>query len=267
VVALPVDWLVRGLAPAVFAATGLTDDAADLDELPELTPAMFNWPGLLDRASRILTCAAGTLVEAFLAEHRAHPRELNESEYDVLQFGIGPEAQEIADTARISVLPHLIGQHAYRAVVVGVQLLHFRHGPVSAELRSLRDIAVTSVLEVQQQLTELATTPSYPQCWIGSPVAPPGHCRYGCRNPGSARDGHLRKGNLMGSNGFWFGVVMASDDARRAKARRNAKKSKAIRRDGVAPGDLTRARSRDVMDALVVIGVLVVGVWLWTWVC
>ncbi len=158
VVALPVDWLVRGLAPAVFAATGLTDDAADLDELPELPPAMFNWPGLLDRASRILTCAAGTLVEAFLAEHRAHPRELNESEYDVLQFGIGPEAQEMADTARISVLPHLVGQHAYRAVVVGVQLLHFRHGPVSAELRSLRDIAVTSVLEVQQQLTELATT-------------------------------------------------------------------------------------------------------------
>ena len=73
----------------------------------------------------------------------------------------------------------------------------------------------------------------------------------------------------MGSNSFWFGVVMASDDARRAKARRNAKKLKAIRRarrDGVAPGDLTRARSRDVMDALVVIGVLVVGVWLWTWV-
>jgi len=155
---VPVDWLVRGLAPAVFAATGLIDDAADLDELPELTPAMFNWPGLLDRAGRILTCAAGTLVEAFLAEHRAHPRELNESEYDVLQFGIGPEAQEMADTARISVLPHLIGQHAYRAVAVGVQLLHFRHGPVSAELRALRDIAVTSVLEVQQQLTELATT-------------------------------------------------------------------------------------------------------------
>ncbi len=73
----------------------------------------------------------------------------------------------------------------------------------------------------------------------------------------------------MGSNGFWFGVVMASDDARRAKARRNAKKSKAIRRarrDGVAPADLTRPRGRDVMDALVVIGVLVVGVWLWSWV-
>ncbi len=73
----------------------------------------------------------------------------------------------------------------------------------------------------------------------------------------------------MGSNGFWFGVVMASDDARRAKARRNAKKLQAIRRarrDGVAPADLTRTRGRDVMDALVVIGVLVVGVWLWTWV-
>jgi len=155
---VPVDWLVRGLAPAVFAATGLTDDAADLDELPELTFAMFNWPGLLDRAGRILTCAAGTLVEAFLAEHRAHPRELNESEYDVLRAGIGAEALEMADGARISVLPHLVGQHAYRAVAVGVQLLHFRHGPVSAELRSLRDIAVTSVLEVQQQLDELATT-------------------------------------------------------------------------------------------------------------
>ncbi len=155
---VPADWLVRGLAPAVFAVTGLPDDAADLDQLPELTPAMFNWPGLLDRVSRILTCAAAVLLETFLAEHRAHPRELNESEYDVLRAGIGAEALEMADGARISVLPHLVGQHAYRAVAVGVQLLHFRHGPVSAELRSLRDIAVTSVLEVQQQLDELATT-------------------------------------------------------------------------------------------------------------
>ncbi len=155
---VPVDWLVRELAPAAFAATGLTDDAADLDQLPELTPAMFNWPGLLDRASRILTCAAAVLLETFLAEHRAHPRELNESEYDVLRAGIGAEALEMADGARISVLPHLIGQHAYRAVAVGVQLLHFRHGPASAELRSLRGIAVTSVLEVQQQLDELAAT-------------------------------------------------------------------------------------------------------------
>ncbi len=158
VVALPVDGLVRRLAPAVFAATELPDDAADLDQLPELTPAMFNWPGLLDRASRILTCAAAVLLETFLAEHRAHPRELTESEYDVLRAGIGTDALEMADEARISVLPHLVGQHAYRAVAVGVQLLHFRHGPASAELRSLRDIAVTSVLEVQQQLDELATT-------------------------------------------------------------------------------------------------------------
>ncbi len=72
----------------------------------------------------------------------------------------------------------------------------------------------------------------------------------------------------MGSNSFWFGVVMASDDARRAKARRNAKKLKAIRRArraGVAPADLTRPRGREVMDTVVVVGVLVVGVWLWSW--
>ncbi len=70
----------------------------------------------------------------------------------------------------------------------------------------------------------------------------------------------------MGRNSFWFGVVMASDDARRAKARRNAKKLKAIRRArraGVAPADLTRTRGREVMDTVVVVGVLVVGVWLW----
>jgi len=72
----------------------------------------------------------------------------------------------------------------------------------------------------------------------------------------------------MGSNGFWFGVVMASDDARRAKARRNAKKLKAIRRArraGVASADLTRTRGREVMDTVVVVGVLVVVVWLWSW--
>ena len=70
----------------------------------------------------------------------------------------------------------------------------------------------------------------------------------------------------MGSNSFWFGVVVASDDARRAKARRNAKKLQAMRRArraGVAAGKRTRARGRDVMETLVVIGVLVVGVWLW----
>lgn len=58
---------------------------------------------------------------------------------------------------------------------------------------------------------------------------------------------------------------MASDDARRAKARRNAKKLKAIRRARVAPADLTRTRGREVMDTVVVVGVLVVGVWLWSW--
>jgi len=155
-VCLPVDWLVRGLAPAVFAATGLTDDAADLDQLPELTPAIFNWPGLLDRAGRILTCAAATLLETFLAEHRACPQKLTESEYDVLRAGIGLDAIEMADAARISVLPHLVGQHAYRAVAVGVQLLHFRHGPAGAALVALRDQAATGLLELHEQLTELA---------------------------------------------------------------------------------------------------------------
>ena len=61
---------------------------------------------------------------------------------------------------------------------------------------------------------------------------------------------------------------MASDDARRTKARRNARKAKAVgraRRAGVAPADLTRPRGREVVDTVVVVGVLVVGVWLWSW--
>ena len=156
VVALPVDWLVRTMAPAALVAVGLTEDACDLDQLPELTAPMFNWPGLLDRAGRTLTSAASTVLEAVLVEHRAHPRELILSEFDVLRAGIGPDAIEVADTARISVLPYLIGQHAYRILVLVTQLLHFRYGPTGAELRSLRDIAVTSLLEVQQQLDELA---------------------------------------------------------------------------------------------------------------
>ncbi len=154
-VCLSVDWLVRRLAPVVLAAAGRTDDAADLDQLPELTAAMFGWPGLLDRAGRILTAAAAALLEAFLAEHRANSRELTESEYEVLCDGIGAEALEIADAARISVLPHLIGQHAYRAVAVGVQLLHFRHGPAGSVMTALRDQAVTGVVELEEQLMEL----------------------------------------------------------------------------------------------------------------
>ena len=70
----------------------------------------------------------------------------------------------------------------------------------------------------------------------------------------------------MGSNGFWFGVVMASDDARRAKARRNARKAKAMRRArraGVAAGKRTRTRGRSVVDTVLGVGVLVMGVWLW----
>lgn len=157
VTCLEVDWLVRRLAPAALAAVGLTDDAADLDQLPELTPAIFGWPGLLDRASRILTGAAAGMSETLLAEHRSHPGGVIESKYDLLRAGVGAEALEIADAARISVLPHLIGQHAYRAVVVGVQLLHVRCGPADAVLVALRDQAVTGVLELQEQLAELSS--------------------------------------------------------------------------------------------------------------
>ncbi len=154
-IALPANWLVRTMVPTVLAATGLTDDAADLEQLPELTAAMFCWPDLLDRADRIVTSAAGGLSETVLAERRAHPRELIEFEYDVLRAGVGAEALEMADGTGISVLPHLIGQHAYRAVAVGVQLLHLRHRPAGAELLALRDQAVTGLLELQEQLAEL----------------------------------------------------------------------------------------------------------------
>lgn len=70
----------------------------------------------------------------------------------------------------------------------------------------------------------------------------------------------------MSSNSFWFGVVVASDDARRAKARRNARKAKAVgraRRSGVASADPTRSRGRETVDTVVGVVVLAVRVWLW----
>ena len=114
-IGLPADWLVRTMAPAVLAAAGLTDDAANLDQLPALT----------------------------------------ELEYDVLRADTGAEAMEMADAARISVLPHLVGQHAYRAVTAGVQLLHFRHGLASTVLAALRNQSVTGHRELQEQLADL----------------------------------------------------------------------------------------------------------------
>lgn len=65
-----------------------------------------------------------SLSETSLAEHRAPSRKLTESEYDVHSADIGAEALEMANAAAgIPVLPHLIGQHVNREVVVGVQLL------------------------------------------------------------------------------------------------------------------------------------------------
>ena len=155
-IALPANWLIRTMVPTVLAATGLTDDAADLDQLPEFTPAMICWPGLLDRASRVLTCAAAALVKTLLTEHGAYPREWVKSGYDVLRADIGAEALDMADAARILVLPHLVGRHAYRAVAAGVQLLHVRCGPAGAVLVALRDQAVTDLLELQELLAEFS---------------------------------------------------------------------------------------------------------------
>ena len=135
------DWQVRTLTPGVLADVGLTDDAVDLAQLDELTPATFEWPGLLDRADRILTAAWLTLTEAFLAEHHARPGMLP-STYQVRRECLGDEVLDAADDARIAVLPHKIGQHAWNVMTVGVQLLHFRHGTGSHELQRLRDNAV-----------------------------------------------------------------------------------------------------------------------------
>lgn len=152
--AMQADWLIRSLAPAALAAAGLPDDACDLELLPEFTPAMFEWPGLLDRCSRILTLAAGSLSEVFLVEHRANPADLRVPSIDVLQEGIGTEAADMADAARIAVLPHLVGNEAYAVVNQTAQLLHFRGGSASPAMILLRDMAVTSLLELQDQLDQ-----------------------------------------------------------------------------------------------------------------
>jgi hypothetical protein len=70
----------------------------------------------------------------------------------------------------------------------------------------------------------------------------------------------------MGSNGFWVGVALAHDDARRAKARRNAKKVKAIRvprRARVTPADLAGSTFRETCKGVLGLLIIAVGVWLW----
>lgn len=149
--AMSADWMIRELAVGVLSAVGLSDDAADLAQLEEITPVSFGWPGLLERPSRILTAAGSALLETFLAEHHACPGDVPPT-HQVLREGLGTEALDAADDARIGVLPHQVGQHAYYAVSVGVQLLHFRHGPHSAQIRALRDGAQVAFVDLQQDL-------------------------------------------------------------------------------------------------------------------
>ncbi len=151
--AMTADWSVRTLVPCVLVAARLTDDAADLAQLPEITPVSFQWPGLLERASRIVTGAGAVLLEMFLAEHQGRPSALPPT-YQVLREGLGPEVLDAADDARIAVLPHQIGQHAYYTATVGVQLLHLRHGAHSGEIRRLRDAAQVSFLDLQQDVAQ-----------------------------------------------------------------------------------------------------------------
>lgn len=173
-VALPADWLIRALVPAALAEVGLHQEAAEVESLPEFTPAIFEWPGLLDRTHRILLTSYATVSELIVTERRMHPRELRDSEYELLRCGIGGEAIDMADTARIALLPHLVGQHAYRLLGRCTQLLHFRHGPDSAALLALRGVAVTSLLDLQDQLGQVGTdqlaTASPPQARTASPL-------------------------------------------------------------------------------------------------
>ncbi|MGI8591617.1 MAG: hypothetical protein ACR2M5_11615 [Nakamurella sp.] len=155
--AMLLDWAVRTVTAGVLAEVGLTDDAADLAQLGEFSTAMFAWPGLLERAGRILTSARHTLTEAFLLEHQARPGVLPET-YQVLREGLGDDVLAVADDARIGVLPHRIGQQAWTAMSVGVQLLHFRHGARSQEIQRLRDAAQVGLMQLYQDLAEWALT-------------------------------------------------------------------------------------------------------------
>ena len=151
--AMLADWHVRTLTPCVLAATGLTDDAADLAGLDELTPVMFGWPGLLDRAGRILTASRRSLEERYRDAHHARPGVLPPT-YQVLREGLGEDVLAAADDARFAMLPREIGPQSWNTMVAGIQLLHFVHGPHSVELQRLRDNAQVTLMDLQQDLAE-----------------------------------------------------------------------------------------------------------------
>ena len=143
------DYATRALAPAALAAVGLTDDACDLAQSPELTPEMFGWPGLLDQATRVLTTAATTLNQHLRQEQCEHDLP---TVFEVLHLAVGAAPAELLEDTRIAVLPHLIGQHTYHAVVAAAELLYRQHGPDGVALHRLRDTASTALLELQHEL-------------------------------------------------------------------------------------------------------------------
>ena len=143
------DWAVRTLVPCVLAAVGRTD--ADLDQLTELTPICFEYPGLLDPHIRVLEIARRSSAEALLTEHHHRPTDLPET-YRVLRESLGDDVLSAADDARIAVLPHRIGRAGWAAMSAGVQLLHFRHGGHSPELQRLRDQGQTALMDLRQDL-------------------------------------------------------------------------------------------------------------------
>jgi len=154
-VALPADWLIRALVPAVLAEVDLHQEAAEVELLTEFTPAIFEWPGLLDRTDRVLLASYATVSELLVTGQRVRPWELRDSEYELLRCGIGGEAIDMADTARIALLPYLLGQHAYRLLARCTQLLYVRCGPADAPMVRLRDTALTLLWELRSQLGQV----------------------------------------------------------------------------------------------------------------
>ena len=67
----------------------------------------------------------------------------------------------------------------------------------------------------------------------------------------------------MADNKFWWGVVLAHEDARLAAARRKARRARALRRSGSGRFDPARAGGTSPLGYLVMLVGIAVGVWLW----
>ena len=66
----------------------------------------------------------------------------------------------------------------------------------------------------------------------------------------------------MADNRFWWGVVIAHDDMRRAAARRTARQTKALRRSR-GRADRGRSHMSSPRHYVVLAIAIVTGVWLW----